>query len=857
MSITITNAGPTRSTFSSSDPQHSFSGRVLSLALAPDNLRLYAGTYAGVWRSDDGGGNWRQMVRPQPGSTDVEVAGALQAPRILDIAVSPGDGNLVLAAGSGSQFPPSQTRDGIYRSVDGGETWVRVLTVPPPLSVSQIVFAPDDPSLVYAAVGNAMAVSTDAGSTWVRRSVGGFVWHVAVAPAEPSGRRRVYAAGAQPGNPVVERMFVSSDGGTTWQADTGVALVRNVRTVLSNFIVSLGGGGIPPFAGATTDIRTSGAKVLAVEPGNVNRVYLATPGGTTGPSYYDDEQPGATPDGTLCNTQVDRLADEGSLWLGDFTNFDLEQRANWQPLPGPTVCMGGGATPSGVVFVVAKATAGGFLLFFSDETSLHVAAGTPTGAASWHRLDARDVSVGRRAGERSNLFFVHCDPHALVTTGDFEITLKPPAGVSFPYDQNSELDTHVAGTVWMANDGGVYQSGDGGREWDRGAGLDTIDAVNIAGLYGNGDSPALYMGCGDNDNFFSVNGGRTWRDPFSQCGDCDAWFADPAHPGRVLELLPRSERLMLYTSPFLVAYPDAGNPITTRAIPRPPGSNASSGNVLKGFRPVVLTAAGESPLADGDYVFTTTAPDGSTLLLRTRAISSITSDAHWEDPAKAERVGPPLPVDDAGGPAVFVQVAGGHQHPVFYTADGAGNDQGHLWRLDEPAGVWKRLVPGGPPGASAIFARRYFVNPYNPELIYLHDSSGIRVSLDGGESWLLEPSLSQAMNPGGKLSLMSGSLIRDMLFVRDEPLTRFAFGSAGVVCTVNGFEWFTLLNSTAFPGIPESGFFDPVSDPGDRALYVIIEGRSVVRLSPVPAPPPATVPPVFDLLELAAILADA
>lgn len=76
---------------------HSPSGRITALALAADSQRIYAGSYAGVWRSDDGGQNFHQLTRPQPlfGVVDGEIAGALFAPHVADIAASPSDPNLV------------------------------------------------------------------------------------------------------------------------------------------------------------------------------------------------------------------------------------------------------------------------------------------------------------------------------------------------------------------------------------------------------------------------------------------------------------------------------------------------------------------------------------------------------------------------------------------------------------------------------------------------------------------------------------------------------------------------------------------------------------------------------------------
>ena len=62
----------------------------------------------------------------------------------------------------------------------------------------------------------------------------------------------------------------------------------------------------------------------------------------------------------------------------------------------------------------------------------------------------------------------------------------------------------------MANDGGVVWSEDGGESWNPLRGLPALDPINIAGL-DVGGAPALYIGTGDNDSFFSTDGGDTWR----------------------------------------------------------------------------------------------------------------------------------------------------------------------------------------------------------------------------------------------------------------------------------------------------------------------------------------------------------
>src|SRR5688572_19803360 len=102
--VTITAVGPSPSTFSSSDLQHSTSGRILSLAVAADQNTLFAGSYAGVWRSRDAGRTWRQLTGPHSDSAGPGIFAGIYAPLVFDLAASPTDPNLVLAAAAGGQF---------------------------------------------------------------------------------------------------------------------------------------------------------------------------------------------------------------------------------------------------------------------------------------------------------------------------------------------------------------------------------------------------------------------------------------------------------------------------------------------------------------------------------------------------------------------------------------------------------------------------------------------------------------------------------------------------------------------------------------------------------------------------------
>jgi hypothetical protein len=855
--ITIHGVGPSRSSFSSNDANHSSSGRILSLAVAAtDPSRVYAGSFAGVWRSDDAGHTWRQLAGPLTDTAGPGVFGSVYAPHVIDLAVSPVDRDVVLAVAQGGRFVTS--RDGVYRSRNGGVSWELAL---PLAGASQVVFAPDDPELAYAALGfSGVGSSHDGGRTWQVTFVGASIWHVAAAPAEAGGRRRIYGAGDN-------QIWHSTDSGATWRADTGVATIQAARQVVSNLKIACETAqgvefpsGIGGFAGRTGEGAGNAAQILAVDPGDPAKVFLATTFAADGPSFYNRN--GVPPDGTLCNTVCERLAGEASLWHGDFGQFEATGMARWEQVPGPPVYTGV-STPSGNTYVVTQATSTGSLVFFSDNSHVHVAQGTPTSPASWHRVDGKDLSATHLDGQHRNVVFVHVDPHALIVSPDFDITLTPATGVEPPFDQNSVLAQHLGGTIWMANDGGVYVSHDGGQVWQPTVGLETVDPVNLAGLFGLGNAPALYFGCGDNDDFFTLDGGTTWGDPISGCGDCDAWFADVAQPDRVLELTPRSDvadvkgSVNLIISPDPSKYPNPSVSAQNHFIPAPRfgvkdkaradlPAYPTSFFVLRGYRPLIRTLATEAPLPDGDYVFIDFKDETTAFVLRTRALSSISQLSDWDDPAKAEPVGTKLP---AG--ANVVQASGGHRNPVFYVANANG---GNVWRWDAGGGIWKPIVPGGPPGQSASFALSFFVDPFRPNVIYLVDVSGIKVSLDFGESWLPEPGLTLAMTAAGKLRSPSRTVICDMLFSRGESRTRFAFGDAGVHGTVNGFEWFPLLDAIAVPGLPESGFFDPISHPFDRALYVSLEGRSILRIGGLPDPPPFDQPPVYDLMEFAAII---
>ncbi|MBV8669060.1 MAG: glycosyl hydrolase [Candidatus Eremiobacteraeota bacterium] len=208
----------------------SASGSIGAVAVAPSNpLIIYAGTGEsdirgdiitgdGVYKSTDGGKSWRPA-----GLRDTHTTSAL--------LVDPKNPNIVYASSMGHVFAPNAER-GVYKSVDGGRTWRKVLFVNADTGAIDLVMDPNHASVLYAATwqayrrpwilssggpGSGLYKSTDGGEHWTNLSRNaGF-------PAAPLGKIGVAIAASNPSivYAIVQAkeggVFRSADGGATWQ----------------------------------------------------------------------------------------------------------------------------------------------------------------------------------------------------------------------------------------------------------------------------------------------------------------------------------------------------------------------------------------------------------------------------------------------------------------------------------------------------------------------------------------------------------------------------------------------------------------------------------------------------------------
>jgi len=233
---------------------------ILYVASGEGLLRPDLSVGDGIYRSTDAGRTWTHL-----GLTDGQ--------QIPALAVDPHDSNRLFAAVLGHPYGPNPER-GIYRSLDGGAHWERVLYKDPDTGGSTVAIDPSRPNTVYAALwqerlgpwednnefggtGGGLFKSTDGGTTWTQLSAGLpkdlTQINIAIAPSMPD---RLYAivGTTEAGDYSSAKglgVFRSDDAGQSW-----VRITEDPRPALR-----IGGGDLA---------------IVRVDPQNPDVVYSAS-----------------------------------------------------------------------------------------------------------------------------------------------------------------------------------------------------------------------------------------------------------------------------------------------------------------------------------------------------------------------------------------------------------------------------------------------------------------------------------------------------------------------------------------------------------------------------------------------------
>jgi photosystem II stability/assembly factor-like uncharacterized protein len=209
------------------------SGRATDIAVADRQgaRRIYVGyATSGVWKTDDDGATWQPIFDDQATSSigDIAVApsdpdivwigtgeanlfrasmpgvgiykstdagrtfahsGLADSHTIARILVHPSNPDTVYVAASGHEWTENEMR-GVFKTVDGGRTWTRVLYSSPQTGAIDLVMDPSNPETLYAAMWqrtrrkwsdprvepgsteSGIMKTTDGGRTWTDANVG-------------------------------------------------------------------------------------------------------------------------------------------------------------------------------------------------------------------------------------------------------------------------------------------------------------------------------------------------------------------------------------------------------------------------------------------------------------------------------------------------------------------------------------------------------------------------------------------------------------------------------------------------------------------------------------------------------------
>jgi photosystem II stability/assembly factor-like uncharacterized protein len=195
----------------------------------------------GVFKTTDGGNTWQPMGLPD-------------SHHISRIVIDPHDANRVYVAAMGHLFSRNTER-GVFRTLDGGRTWKRVLFVDDETGAIDLVMNRDAPRVLYAAMydkqrlpwrliesgpGSAIFKTTDGGDTWQKLAGGlpaGNLGRIGLdifrknpnvlytlienhnPPRSDAGGRGATAQGSRGGaQPIVgNEVYRTDDAGATWR----------------------------------------------------------------------------------------------------------------------------------------------------------------------------------------------------------------------------------------------------------------------------------------------------------------------------------------------------------------------------------------------------------------------------------------------------------------------------------------------------------------------------------------------------------------------------------------------------------------------------------------------------------------
>ena len=473
-----------------------------SLAVDPVNPNIvYVGTGGpentaspgAVYKTEDGGTTWTKMN--QGGDFDHSV---------VDMDIDSQNSSIIWAVTN--SFGYGGWVGTVYRSQDGGETWIEVFTMPG--AFYEVEVKPDDSNMIFT--GNAYGIFKhyfDEGE-WKYEWILNY-WGQWPPPPNEVFARMVQAFAFDPQHPNVLH--------AAWQNPYGDTRPKVAR-------------GTTPFADADWEIHTSPHQflALAVHPTNSERIY----GGSLNLGMYESEDHGQT--WTEINNGINAVVvfdvavdpdDSTHMFVGTVSGIFEKEGDTWsRKLPYETRSIRFHPTNSTILYAgfwgcLGKSTDAGENWWFTcylpgpvwdiavdagattDTDTVYIAVGEEVqksvdGGATFTKV----LNGQNQSGEAYHFNVVTIDPsnpqHIFAGGGNFYTPM-------------------VVGDLW--------ESEDGGTNWTR-TGLQNV-IVNAL-LIDPQNPDVLYAGCGysggtDVPLYKSTNGGETWQASYEDISGMD------------------------------------------------------------------------------------------------------------------------------------------------------------------------------------------------------------------------------------------------------------------------------------------------------------------------------------------------
>ncbi|MBX7220606.1 MAG: hypothetical protein K1Y36_11720 [Blastocatellia bacterium] len=653
-------------------------------------------------------------IGPKPTNSGFLARWGETSGRINAIAVSPENSQIVLVGGA---------TGGIWRSTDGGRQFIPVTDDQVDLAINAIVFAPSNPALVYAGLGDftggrylgsGILKSTDAGQTWKRVSdttlpAPGQNVNVVVDPVNPD---RVYAAQFLSLRSTDSLFFaggfyLSTNGGVSWRKTlSGLPLdlardPANGQTLFLSMIRVDGNPNLPIGLCKSTDggetwtnvyrntYRYTYNTLVTVAPSDSRRVYQLLGGG-------DDQSN---------DFRLETSTDAGQTWtsrnlLGtvDFGQFGYNDYLSVDP------------TNPDVLYVGTRD------VFKSTDAG-----------KSWENLTRNFDSQGRydpnRFGATSHsdqhvLTFDPKNPNRILIGNDGGISISEDSGKSFrSFNQTLTLTLFVSLAAHPTNPGIVYggtqDNGTQRRQTTFGpwqefvvgdGGNCVVDAVDSSKVFTTYIGTAAYR--------FGNNGDR-----FERTIGSNQIFGEPSN-ARVAFYPPFTGNGVNSTLYFgtwrLFISTDQGNTWTAPAgmLDLTKGSSPTTGTDV--LRAIGVSASNPKVIYTGSSFgrVMTTSDGGLNWLDVTAGLPNRTITRLVVHPTKPET--------------------------VYVTVSGFGT--GHVFRSTNSGATWTNISNNLP----NIPTNTLLIDPTTDETLYVGTDIGIFRSTTGGATW---ESFNQGMPP--------------------------------------------------------------------------------------------------------------